>query len=392
MDIEQFKKNNVTSHKVYINKLDPSNRLKLLKKHPEYIKRIKHPSEKEMLMSIGQKSEYIKYINNPTPEAQLKALREIRTVESVYHLIKHPTIEATLYALSRNGCILSNIPNPTEEMKLAAVTQNGNMLRAIDNPIEEMKLAAVTSYPSVIKYIVDPSIEIQNIAVSKEPETITYIKHPSEDIILSAINSNALCRYNSFFFLDCIHVPIDSLSDKVKLALINNNPEVIHEFSNPSDVLKLEALKRDGSLLEYIPNPTEEMKLAAVKQFGFAIRHIVNPSLEVQLAAVQEDGRVIQLINDPSPQIQLESLQKHWPESFHNIKNPCMAAKKLAISLGNSTIEEINLSPDDKELIDYALSLFIEVDNEKEITYLFKNKYIVYEELDDDIKLAIELL
>jgi len=467
--------------------MDPVARLQLLRQHPEYIKRVKNPTEDEMLAVININTTFIKYIAHPTPLIQVTALKETRYYSkyTVYRYINEPTENAILYIMSIGCNVIEDIPHPTEKIKLAAVEldgeniqyidnpsmtiqlsavqkngnaiqyikdpsaevqlaavrQNGNAIRYIKNPSAEVQLAAVTEIGTSIEYIEHPSITIQKAAVLDHPDSINFIEKPSDEIILLALegNSNAdnvypmfthIMNSNSFVsdivkakmiesypYIIC-YKPFET-NDEMKMIAINKNASVITHIDNPTDEMKLAALHRDGTLLMCIEDTTPEMELVAVLENGRALQYIKDPSPEMQLAAVQQNGFAIEYIADPSEELQIEAL-KYSIETMHNMPNqlgekaqveliknggsslfymihePCLAAKKLEVSYDNRMIEHIPLKTsnidEDKELINYALSIFLEESNEKEILYLFEKKYIVYEELDDATKLAIEML
>jgi hypothetical protein len=102
----------------------------------------------------------------------------------------------------------------------------------------------------------------------------------------------------------------NTLSDikQLKFKAINNDcvKQLTNKLTENSDLnsateeVQLAAVNQDGYSIKFIKNPSDQVQLAAVKQDGYSIKYIKNPSYEVQLAAVNQDGCAIKFIKNPS--------------------------------------------------------------------------------------------
>lgn len=88
---------------------------------------------------VKQNCSAIMYIENPSVEVQLTAVKETQ-----------------LTAVKRDGRVIRYINNPSEEVQLASVKQNCRSIRYIKNPSEEVKLIATNQISYVLRYILDP--------------------------------------------------------------------------------------------------------------------------------------------------------------------------------------------------------------------------------------------
>lgn len=159
---------------------------------------------------------------------------------------------------------------------------------------------------------------------------------------------------------------LQSVSDKIKIKLIEANDNIFQYIKNPSEAVQLAAageahssalryiknpseavqrlaLSNSGYTIKYIQNPSEAMQLIAVKQFGGAIQYIKNPSEAVQLAAVKEDSDAIQYIKDPSEAVQLAAVSTNCYASYaiQYIKNPSEAVQLRAVKKRGVVIKYI---------------------------------------------------
>jgi len=82
MDLEKFKETYVEAKivyppRIYINELSKADRLTILKTHPDYIKRIKEPTEEEMLIAVTHNGTFIRYIEHPTPAVEIASFKNL---------------------------------------------------------------------------------------------------------------------------------------------------------------------------------------------------------------------------------------------------------------------------------------------------------------------------
>ena len=97
----------------------------------------KKEMEKLYFCLIEVDSNFLQYIENPTKEMQLKA---VKNNGATIRYIKNPTKEMQLEAVKSNGLAIGYIKNPTEEMKWFAIKQDGCSIEDIKNPTKEMQI------------------------------------------------------------------------------------------------------------------------------------------------------------------------------------------------------------------------------------------------------------
>jgi DNA-dependent RNA polymerase auxiliary subunit epsilon len=77
------------------------------------------------------------------------------------------TLDKQVY---NNGELIQFIENPSEEVQLAAVKENGYSIQFIENPSEKVQLAAVKENPYSIHYIENPSERVQSNTYKIHPK------------------------------------------------------------------------------------------------------------------------------------------------------------------------------------------------------------------------------
>ena len=95
------------------------------------------------------------------------------------------TLEKQVYNF---GELIRFIDNPSEEVQLAAVKENPHSIKYIKNPSQEVQLAAVEKNPYSIRYIKNPTQKVQLAAVEKNPHSIRYIKNPTQKVKKTALH------------------------------------------------------------------------------------------------------------------------------------------------------------------------------------------------------------
>ena len=95
-------------------------------------------------------SRLIKYVDNPSLELQLCAVRKNGFV---IDLIQNPSDVVIVEALKQNGKAICNVKNPKLEFQLIAVKQNGKAIKHISNPSKEVIEEALKQNPEAKKFI-----------------------------------------------------------------------------------------------------------------------------------------------------------------------------------------------------------------------------------------------
>jgi hypothetical protein len=118
--------------------------------------------------------EAIKYLRSPTPEQQLAALGPN---EGQYiRWIKNPTEEAQLISVNTNGRNLKFIPGASEKVKLAGVTQNGFALKYLANPSNEVIVQALKNNGNALQFVARPTAEQIKVAVHTSGAQVTKLQ------------------------------------------------------------------------------------------------------------------------------------------------------------------------------------------------------------------------
>lgn len=126
-------------------------------------------------------------------------------------------------------------------------------------------------------------------------------------VVPASENSYSDSAHDSKYYFD--KSKINSYSEKDKVLLVNDNPNLISLIKDPSEKLQLIAVRSDSRLIQYIENPTEDVKETAVRQNGFSIEHIKNPSDKIMKLAIDEDDDSVIFIDHPNKEIQIYALK-----------------------------------------------------------------------------------
>lgn len=108
---------------------------------------------------------YIKFIDNPSEEIQLAAVK--RHPESIQD-IQNPTEKVQLFVVQKNGMLISGIDNPSKEVQLAAIKQNPEAKKYINLSHEEKNNMEIKHY----KFLLDSGIITQR----EYDDFINYLK------------------------------------------------------------------------------------------------------------------------------------------------------------------------------------------------------------------------
>ena len=131
----------------YYSRKSEQEQLETIEVDPNYIKRIKNPSEAVQLAAVKRNLYIIEYLINkginPSEAVQLAAVQQDGYV--IYH-INNPSEVVQLAAVQQNGYAIEYIDNPSERVKLAAVTENGHAIERIDNPSKQVIFTVLTNH------------------------------------------------------------------------------------------------------------------------------------------------------------------------------------------------------------------------------------------------------
>lgn len=158
-------------------------KLRIVQYVPLYIRYINDPSEEIQLEAIKSDYRSFRYIENPSEKAKIAAV----TKNYKYiRYIKDPSKDVQLAAIKQNYIAISYIRKPRKEVKIAALKEDYYSIAYIRKPSKDIQLEAIEQNWKSIKYIDNPCKEVQLAAVRKYWRAIDYIDRPYEDVFLES--------------------------------------------------------------------------------------------------------------------------------------------------------------------------------------------------------------
>jgi ribosomal protein S16 len=299
----------------WLNSIDESTQISVLKKDPKLIKYIKDPSEKVQLAAvrIGDVIEFI-ITNGIKPSERVQRA-------------------AVAYWGNAIGNIIKAGITPSETVQLAAVTRLGHsishIIKAGITPSETVQRAAVETDGGIIEYIIEagitPSEAVQEAAVSKYGYAIDYIIKagikPSETVLQTSVS------LSGNVILNIIKAGIKPSEDVQAIAVANSFDAIkyiIKSGINPSERVQIASVKANGDSIQFIIKagitPSETVQLESIiESSGRTIYDIldtgITPSEDVQLAAVGwYAGAIAAILNadiTPSERVQMMAVSRH---------------------------------------------------------------------------------
>lgn len=127
----------------------------------------------------------------------------------------------------------------------------------------------------MITAVENPSEKMQLAAVRQNPDLVSVLDNPTEEVQLAAVRQKA----------DCL-LQLREPTEKVCLAAIAENPEMIRYIHEPTEKAQMLAVGRNSSLIGHIKNPTEKVQLMAVHDSPANILRIKNPSRQACLSCL----------------------------------------------------------------------------------------------------------
>jgi hypothetical protein len=234
-----------------------------------------HYSEEEQLKLITKRGKRIIYVDNPTPEMQLIAIKKY---PETVRWFKNPPLVVQKLALIYGGNYIpydyyaDKTNNMTiDEIQMEAIKNSGQSIEFMNNPSELVSKNVISKYPAGIRYINNPSEELKELALKIDPEKIHLIKDPSEKLQMLSVSKHP----------ENI-VSIQNPTPKVQIYVVSKNPNNIGYIKNPLPEVRLLAVKQNGFTLNKLDNQTEEEQLAAIENVWGAIRYLRNPSEKVK--------------------------------------------------------------------------------------------------------------
>lgn len=117
-------------------------------------------------------------------------------------LLQHPSNKVIDAALKTTGQSIKYVQNPTEQQKLLAIrcsTESPDLIRKISKPTIQMQKIHVSRYLDGINYIKNPSESVKIVAAKAHGiEILPHIENPSEQVLLIAINYTYSVELNHF--------------------------------------------------------------------------------------------------------------------------------------------------------------------------------------------------
>lgn len=141
------------------------------------IQYIDEPSEKIQMLAVSKSDYAMQYIKKPCRKA-IKYCADKRPY-SLFDM--KDVIDDSIVApyLKKDGRLLQLMKNPTKENILDAISQSGYSIEYVKNPEKDIQLAAVKKAPKSIAQIENPCIEAQFYVVQKNRNNFKSIKNPT---------------------------------------------------------------------------------------------------------------------------------------------------------------------------------------------------------------------
>lgn len=130
----------------------------------------------------------------------------------------------------------------------------------------------------------------------------------------------------------------DAVTVKNIKRLLTDHPEAIFHLHNPTDDMLIYAMHELGDMeyfLEKIRNPSEKVLMAAVDIDPDVIQYIRKPTDKMWMAAIKSDPSVIQSAKKQTPAMQMLAYRVD-PESLRFMEKPAPELMKLAVEQGHS--------------------------------------------------------
>ena len=170
------------------------------------------------------------WLNSIDESKQISVLKKDPTL---IRYIKNPSEPVQVAAVETNGSVIKYIMyagiTPSERVQVAAVSAHEDALDFIIyngiKPSEDVQVAAVSKYPKhaldvIIKARITPSERVQRAAVTKDPHMIAYIIQagikPSEEVQLASVEQDGLAIY---FIINIAKI---TPSEAVQLAAVSS--------------------------------------------------------------------------------------------------------------------------------------------------------------------------
>jgi hypothetical protein len=144
----------------------------------------------DIFMDLEEYQFYISEFSLSPEKLEAHNVKMVYDDPSTIKYIENPSEEVKLSAVRRYGRAITHIENPSEQVQLAAVQKDGFTIEVIENPSEEVQLAAVQRDPYSIRHIINkgitPSEQVQLAAVKENPNAFNIIINggitPSEQV------------------------------------------------------------------------------------------------------------------------------------------------------------------------------------------------------------------
>lgn len=282
--------------------------LDALKENPRLIEELFEPTELEKLTALRADPYVISVIDDPTYEMQRIVVDA--NPELVDH-IDEPSSRLYDQILREYPDFITRIPYPTNEQKMMALERKASLIQHI-NATFQMEVDIVRRNPRNIQYIGDPEQVLIDFAIEHDPHVINLIDgYIDEDTMLYAIELDAsvfpgieeptgrMLRYivrNAPQYTS--HLDLDN--EEFQMDMIEESPSLAFTlFKDKSDDLRYFAFKKAPKLKKkYGDTVSEKLKLRMINEQPTFIQHLVNPSIELQTKAVNLEPSVVQYIND----------------------------------------------------------------------------------------------
>jgi hypothetical protein len=248
----------------------------------DYFHMFSYLTPKQQMYVVRYGPEYIQYIKNPTPQAQMYAIKK--------------------------GVRFYSINNLTPKLQMAVVKEDPEDLQFMENPTPQVQMYMVKSGVHYIEYISNPTDEVQDYILKNHKEYIFYIKNPNDKIksLLDLEEYQMYAVEKSTYNIKYIKNP----TPQVQMYAVKKNPSYIQLIKNPTDEVQDYILDNYTEYVKYIKNPNEKVK-------QYKLNNNINESRMKILVNEEDLNYIKESIN--SGEVLKEDLRRWFKEKWVDV-------------------------------------------------------------------------
>lgn len=252
----------------------PLDQLETIRKYPEFIRQIEHPTTKQQLAAVQSNPYCIIYIKNPSNKVQNYMYNNHRDICRC--MMQNINVRMQYNYVSSNPLWISYIKNPNGHVEIKALLKCPELIYYVKNKMpKEVNLVLLKQNPKLIALMKNPTYEEELFALKQGLSFYDFVK-PSSSIMMDMItlksytilqmNTPSIDMISHAVRIDSnLNILIDAASEKDKSDIIEKEPDMIRYITDPSESIQMKVFKKDPKYTLLIKNPTQEIKNCAIK-------------------------------------------------------------------------------------------------------------------------------